>query len=740
MASGTLPPRETRKRKREILSILSLTFLFIIIAWFEFRVFFTSKDLPFEYSIFFFGLVNFNLVLLLWLFFLIFRNLFKAFVEQKRGVGGSSLRSRLSLSFFVFSSVPTILMFFVSVIYINTSFDKWFSEKMTDVMKGALEVTTHYYTQSKKQNFYAAHMIAQKVQYSGSKNDILFILRQQQQIYNLDSVEYYDDLVDERLLIMSADQAFPDVPRASIEFLEKGLKQKSEASTVHEYTRGNLIRAMVPVKGRKAVIVASSYVPLSLISNMNTIGSVYEDIKGTRSPIQNNLRSIYIIILVLMTLVILFCATWFGFYMAQHLSEALSELGKATKRVAQGNYQPVAVNFGETEVIDLAKNFNAMVTQLDVSQQEINLATKSLHETLARLDERSRYIEVVLSNVSTAVISLDKEDKITTINDRAARMFKIQTKDYVSRALKDVIGETYYRLYRQMFSSMSRYALNKMTRQMEFEMNASSFPALFTITKLTDDKNEELGKVISIDDLTDVLKSQKVEAWKEVARRIAHEIKNPLTPIKLSAQRLQKKFGQQINDEAFKACIDMIIQQTDEMKNLVNEFSDYARMPVLNKELHDLNQLVNQVSVFYKEAYKKIEFTLFLDKDLQPFLFDKEQLNRVLINLIENAAMALAERESPILSIETRVDAARQNVQLLVKDNGIGVPESNYSKLFEPYFSTKPTGSGLGLAIVSKVIEDHGGVVRACPNEPNGLSIIIELPYKLSLNDKDKNV
>lgn len=740
MASGELPKRETRKRKREIFSILALTFLFIIIAWFEFRVFFTSKDLPFEYSIFFFGLVNFNLVLLLWLFFLIFRNLFKAFVEQKRGVGGSSLRSRLSISFFLFSSVPTILMFFVSVIYINTSFDKWFSEKMTDVMKGALEVTTHFYSQSKKQNFYAAHMIAQKVQYTGSTNDILFVLRQQQQIYNLDAVEYYDDLVDERLLIMSGDHAFPDVPRASIEFLEKGLKQKAEASTVHEYTRGNLIRAMVPVKGRTAVVVASSYVPLSLISNMNTIGSVYEDIKGTRSPIQNNLRSIYIIILILMTLVILFCSTWFGFYMAQHLSEALSVLGKATKRVAQGNYEPVAVSFGETEVIDLAKNFNAMVSQLDASQQEINQATNSLQQTLARLDERSRYIEVVLSNVSTAVISLDKNDNITTINERAARMFRIKTQDYLGRALNAVIGETYYRLYRQMFSSMSRYELRKLTRQMDFEINGPGFPALFTISILTDDKNEEVGKVISIDDLTDVLKSQKVEAWKEVARRIAHEIKNPLTPIKLSAQRLQKKFGQQINDEAFKACIDMIIQQTDEMKNLVNEFSDYARMPVLNKELNDLNQLIHQVTVFYKEAYKKINFELKLDVQLSPFFFDKDQINRVLINLIENATMAVADRETQSIIISTKADSTRQIVQLMVSDNGIGVPEANYAKLFDPYFSTKPTGSGLGLAIVSKVIEDHGGVARACPNEPNGLSIVIELPYKLTINDKDRHV
>lgn len=730
---------ETKKRKRELVSILLLTLLFVALAWFEFRVFLTSQELPFVYSIFFFGLVNFNLALLLLLLFLIFRNLFKAFVERKRGVTGSSLKSRLVVTFFVFSSVPTLLMFFVSVIYINTSFDKWFSEKMTRVMKSALEVTQQFYTDTKRYNFHAADMIAKKLQYAGNKQDIRYILRQQQDVYKLDAVEYYEDVLEDRVMVMSGDQAIPEVPRASVEFLEKGLVAKLEGSSIQEFTKGNLIRTMVPIRGKDAVVVTSTYVPLSLLQRMNNIGLIYEELKGSSNPIQYPLKSIYIIILVLMTLVIMFIATWFGFYMAQHLSNALSQLSQATRRIAQGDYRQVEITHGETEVKSLAENFNKMARQLETSRKDVTDANENLRQTLARLDERSRYIEVVLSNVSTGVISLDKDDRITTINERAASLFKLKTEDYVGKELKEVIGEKYYRFYRQMFVNMAQYNIAKMTRQLEINLNDSSFPSLFTISRLIDDDGQEWGKVIGFDDLTDVLKSQKIEAWKEVARRIAHEIKNPLTPIKLSAQRLQKKFGQEIDDEAFKSCTEMIIQQTDAMKKLVNEFSEYARMPVLQREPNDVNQLINSVIMLYQEAYKNVGFVSNLDENIEAFLFDVEQMKRVFINLIENSIAAMDDQEKPVVQITTKVDIQRQVVKISVADNGPGVEDGKYAKLFEPYYSTKKGGSGLGLAIVSKVIEDHKGMIQACSNDGAGLRFNIELPYTITDN-KDQHV
>lgn len=721
--------KEQGKRKKETLIIFGLCFLFLFLAWFEFRVFNVSRDLPFEYSIFFFGLVNFNLILLLLLFFLIFRNLFKAFIEKRKGIVGSSLRSRLVFTFFIFSAVPTVLMFFVAVIYVNSSFDKWFSEKISDAMKSALEVTTHFYMDQKKNNFFAAHMIAQKMRTANSVQEIESILKQQRQVYRLDAAEYYSDLLEGRTLVMSGDQTIPEIPRATVEFLERGLKDKSEASTVHQHTKGNLVRAMVPVKGKGGVVIVSSYVPLGLLQKMDTIGSLYEDLKGSGNPIQLPLKSIYLVVLLLMALVILFCATWFGFYMAKHLSEALSILGLATRRIALGDYQPVKLVHAETEVLELAENFNTMVNQLDTSRKELNDANENLQTTLDRLDERSQYIQVVLSNVSTGVISLDNKDEITTINDRAAALFHANAKKYLGSNLKDIIGEKYYRLYRQMVLNMSQYGLAKMTRQLQMEINEASFPCLFTISRLQDGDGNDVGTVIGFDDLTDVFNAQKIEAWKEVARRIAHEIKNPLTPIKLSAQRLQRKFSDSITDEAFKACTDMIIQQADEMKRLVNEFSEYARLPQLQKHPNDINELIKNVSAIYGEGYKNVEFICDFDSKLTVFLFDNDQLKRVIINLVENALAALADAKSPKIVFTTKADSLRQTVSVIVADNGIGIGDGNFAKLFEPYYSTKPSGSGLGLAIVNKIIQDHGGIIQAFATEGGGLSFKIDLPY-----------
>lgn len=728
--------RETRKRKREVLSIFLLITFFVALAWFEYRIFLTSQALPFINSIFFFGLVNFNICLLLFLLFLIFRNLFKAFIEQKKGVAGSSLRSRLVITFFVFSAVPTILMFFVSVLYINSSFDKWFSEKITGVMKSALEVTQQFYSDTKKDNFHAADMIAKRLVTVDTSRNVLRVLKRQKNIYRMDAIEYYDDIGGDRLIVMSKDQTLPKVPVASADFLTPGIEDGEVGSSIQEFTGGNLIRTMVPVKGRKAVVITTRYVPLPLLEKMNNIGLVYEELRGSSRSIQNPLKSIYIIMLLLMTLVILFCATWFGFHMAQHLSRALAQLSEATRRIASGDYRPVEIDYGETEVKSLADNFNKMAEQLETSQNEVTDATESLKETLSQLDERSRYVEVILSNVSTAVISLDVNDRINTINESAVKIFQINPTDYIGKDLKEIIGEKYYRFYRQMYLNMAQYNIGKMTRQLEIDIKDVSFPSLFTISRLIDQNDSEWGRVIGFDDLTDVLKSQKIEAWKEVARRIAHEIKNPLTPIKLSAQRLQKKFGSNIDDDAFKACTDMIIQQTDMMKTLVNEFSEYARMPRLKKEPNNMNELIESIGSMYSQAYKNVEFKLQLDDQLQDFLFDIEQLKRAFINLVENSVVAMEETTDPKIELRSVLDERRQVVQLVLADNGPGVEASVLSKLFEPYYSTKPGGSGLGLAIVNKAIEDHRGVIRACPNPGGGLMFNIEMPYLLQENQQ----
>ncbi|MCB0377317.1 MAG: HAMP domain-containing protein, partial [Bdellovibrionales bacterium] len=463
-------------------------------------------------------------------------------------------------------------------------------------------------------------------------------------------------------------------------------------------------------------------------SKMNDVSLAYEEMKGSNA-LQYPLKSIYVIVLILMTLMILFCSAWFGLYMAKHLSSALETLGKATQKVAEGNYQRVEIDSGETEVKRLATNFNSMVEALDRSRKETMEANDSLKVTLKELDQRRRYMHVVLSNVNTGVISLDAQDRITMINDKAAKILSINPLEYINKSVDEVLDEKYFRLYRQMVLKMRTHRLNTVEKQILLDRGQSSVPSMLKVSTLAGENGEDLGRVVAFDDLSDVFQAQRAAAWKEVARRIAHEVKNPLTPIKLSAQRLQKKFSNDITDPAFTACTNMIIEQTDSLKYLINEFSQFARMPETRPRLSNLNDMAEKVLFLYEQAHRQIRFSGQFDNQIKAFYFDLEQIKRAVFNLVENAVNASSGNQSPEIRIETLLDPERGVVTLTIIDNGREVSEEEMERMFEPYYSKHPGGSGLGLTIVKKIIEDHNGYVRLAANQPQGLQVQIELPY-----------
>jgi two-component system nitrogen regulation sensor histidine kinase NtrY len=737
--AGRRLPTESRKRKRELAAVIVLGGLFLILTWVEFKLSAISQQLPFVHSIFFFGLVNFNIVLLLLLFFLIFRNVVKVFVERQGKVIGSSLKGKLIAAFVAFATVPTGLMFLVSVFYINSSFDKWFSVKMAGVLKNSLEVNQEYIFSAKKKNYHFAGEIARDFRPSRAPEDIARRLEALRERYSLDAVEYYPGLFGGRVLVVSKDESIPQIPPASLEFLRKGVALRSESSAIHHFGEGNLVRVIVPV-GKDATggaLVVSSFIPISLISKMDDISAAHEEFRNL-NPLQYPLKSIYLIVLVMMTLVILLCATWFGFYLARELAIPLQTLGKATKRVSQGDYRPVALVSGSAEINQLIANFNVMTASLDRSKKEVLEANRSLTETLERLDEHSRYVQVVLSNVTTGVISIDPGGTITTVNRHASQLLKIDPERWLGRPVRSVVNPEWYETFRGMLANIRERNATSLQREVLVEVDGSAVPMQMTLSILQDEKGSDIGKVLVFDDLTPLVNAQRAAAWTEVARRIAHEIKNPLTPIKLSAQRLEKKFGAQIRDPAFSSCITMIIRQTDDLKALVNEFSNFARLPQARPVSGSLNRAVAEALELFATAHREVAFSLEADPALPNFKFDPDQMKRVLINLLDNAVAAVLERaladgsppEKPAgkIAVRTQYDSSLKFVRVTVADNGIGIAEANRAQVFEPYFSTKENGSGLGLAIVRRIVEDHSGFIRAFPNEPAGTKVIVELP------------
>lgn len=725
---------ETKKRKREVFLALSVAALFLVLTVIEFRLASLSRDLPFEHSIFFFGLVNFNIALLLFLLFLIFRNVVKVFVENKGRVIGSTLKSKLIAAFVTFSFVPTVLMLLISLFYINSSFDKWFSVKVSSVLRSALEVNNEFHVAAKNKNYHFGHRIKQQIQ-GKTLSDIQKLLPTLAKTYSLDVVEFYPNLFSERILQVSNPTEMPQIPKVSLEFLKKGIVDDSESSTTHHFDEGNLVRVIVPVDFRsrgedvRGGLVVSSVFTISLLTKMDEIASVYEDFRD-QNPIASPIRTIYVIILILMTLVILAGATWFGFYLARQLATPLASLAQAAEEVAKGQYKPVQVISGSAEISQLVESFNHMTRGLEVSERE-------LKNTLNVIDEHNRYIEVILSNVSAGVVSIDSVGAVTTINRRAGELLEIEAEKYLGQNINQLLDSNYLGIFNELTRQIKAHGIRSLQKEIRVKVKTKSLLMRMTLTHMTDEKGTDLGLVIVFDDMTQMINAQRAAAWREVARRIAHEIKNPLTPIKLSAQRLEKKFGEQITDPAFQACTSTIISQVDDLKNLVNEFSQFARLPQVQTVEGSLNDVIQEAMILHRTAHRNIDFKFTPDVRLPSFDFDPEQIKRVIGNLLENSVHALESVGDGQVWIETLFDATLGIVKIKLRDNGAGISTEVRDRIFEPYFSTKQHGTGLGLAIVKRIIEDHNGFIRAFSNKPRGTEMVIELPVVKSQRLKE---
>ena len=719
-SDGQLSILEQKKRRREIIAIFLVSFFFVFLTWFEIKLFSTSQQLPFYHSIFFFGLVNFNIILLLLLFFLIFRNIVKVFVERRGKFFGSSLKAKLIAAFVAFSFIPTLLMFVISVFYINSSFDKWFSVKMVGVLKSSLEVQNVFYSSAKKKNYHYAHEVAEQIKPLIQNPERLrkSLIRLQKQLA-VDFVEYYPGLFGKRYLVASSDLDIGTIPAASLEFLQKGIKSNVEASTILQFGEGNLVRVIVPLGAGDSTgaVVVSSYIPMSLISRTNDVAAAYEEIRDI-NPLEYPLKSIYLIILFLMTFVILLAATWFGFYLAKQLSVPLVQLGRATRRVADGDYSPLQAASGSEEISTLIDSFNQMINDLQRSQS-------SLKESL-------QYNEIVLGNVSAGVISITQDGMVTTMNRHACQLLGLDPRMTIGKFLYELTEIEFFARFKELVHSMDANKTSSIQREMSIKIGEQGFPLLLNLSTLRNEQNEAIGKIVVFDDLTPILSAQRAAAWTEVARRIAHEVKNPLTPIRLAAERLRKKFGTQVQDPVFEECTTMIIHQVDDMKSLVNEFSNFARLPESKPVVGSVNQVLKEAVAIFQTSHPGIGFDVVLDEHAPMMKFDHDQIKRVFVNLIDNAISACYTEASPQISVSTSFEPKIKSLRISVADNGIGIPAADRARIFEPYYSTKETGTGLGLAIVKRIIEDHSGFIRALANSPRGTRILIELPVTLA--------
>lgn len=734
---SNLPPSELKKRKREWVIIVLSLLLIIVCTAAEIHLTRLSSEVPMGNNILIFGLINIITLLIILLIYLVFRNIAKMLMERRQNVIGARLRTKLVLAFVGLSLVPTMLLFFVSAGFINNSIQNWFNKQVETALDESMEVAQTYYKTSAANALYYGQQLSATIKEQKLINEenlprLKALIRQKQKEYNLGVVEVFSSQREELIRASNPKLPLGEFTNPSSEDINVALGGK-ELSRVNPVGKADLIRGIVPVFSNwnpddvVGVVVVNYYVPHSLVSKMKEISTSYQEFRQLKI-LKNPITTGYILTLFLITMVIVFLAVWFGVYLAKSLTIPIQELAEATRQVAEGNLDIHLGEQGNDEIGMLVASFNKMTEDLRNNQLALKQTNEEVIRSNQELEQRRRYMETVLKNVTAGVISVDKGGVLTTVNKSAERLLHITTTDVLGRNFREVLRSTHLDTVKGMLRDLVLGKQDTIRKQVTIPFRDGNLTLLINLTVLKDENDEFMGTVVVFDDLTQLIKAQRMAAWREVARRIAHEIKNPLTPIQLSAQRLRKRYLSRFGEDerVFDECTAMIIKSVDELKSLVDEFSNFARMPAAQPTPNNLNDIIREALTLYQEAHRSITFSFNGDDRIPLLMLDRDQMKRVLINLLDNAVAAI-DGEGTV-KVESSFNQELKMVTCVVADTGHGIAPEDRPRLFEPYFSTKKSGTGLGLAIVNSIISDHHGFIRVKNNEPTGTRFIIELP------------
>jgi two-component system, NtrC family, nitrogen regulation sensor histidine kinase NtrY len=689
-------------------------------------------------------LINLNIILLILLVFLVARNLIKLFYERRRKLLGSHLRFRLVTAFVAISLFPAILLFFIGVGFMTRSLENWVTSQVENTLEGALGVVNTFYAYLGDEALVHAHHVAEEIT--------------QSQVLNGERQQRLQGLVEEkrrmlhvgRLMVFSSEHTllanatsaeWPSHERRGVDtaLLDRALGNE-EVRQVRPLGKAEVVCSGVPIliKGQVVgAVIAEYFVPQSAAQQSAQVMHAFREymhLRILKHPIKTN----YVVTMTLVTLVAIFSAVWVGLFLAKKITVPLQRLAAGTREVAQGHWTHRIEGEAEDEIGTLVAAFNRMTGELQQSHHE--------------LDARRRYMEIILTNITAGVMSLDRHGFVTTMNRAAERLLGLRAREVIGKDYRAVFAFSEFHEVRKIARELLPEAAGaageggrESQGQLKLRRDGQPVSLFVTGTLLTDEHQEGIGVVYFFEDVTQIVRVERMEAWREVARRIAHEIKNPLTPIQLAAQRLQRRFAPQITDNAdvFNECVRSIAHEVDAIKKLVNEFSSFARLPTADHLAENLNVLIQEVIPVFVEAHRDIDFVSAPDLRLPSLELDREGIKRVVRNLLDNAVAACRmapHGQRQRITVSTRYLWSLGMVQLEVADTGCGIPSEEKDRLFEPYFSTKKEGTGLGLAIVATIVADHQAFIRVHDNDPQGSRFIIELPVRRKARRAPVNV
>ncbi|MEK6560815.1 MAG: ATP-binding protein [Nitrospirota bacterium] len=685
-------------------------------------------------NILIFTLFNINIILLVVLLLLLSRNVVKYIFDRQQNVLGNKFRTKLIAAFVGFSLIPSALLFIVASGLITNSINNWFNIQVEKSLRNSLDVAQSYYDKEKGDTLYTAEIIAKSLTLDGlHKPDLIKIIEDKKKEHRLSGIEVFDEKA--KLIGRSIDSklAKRGYSGASAELVQKGLRGEKLA-VVKTLESGDAVIGISPVylsptgAGDIAgTIIVVSHIKKSLVGKMVEITRLFEEYNqmvSLKRPIKNS----YILSFLIITLLIIFSAIWFGYYLAKNITTPIQSLAEATQAVAEGNLDVKVETSARDEIGVLINSFNRMTGDLKQSKSELEDAYSSLRDSSIEIEQRRAYMETVLENIATGVISIDKNGDITTFNRAAEKVLDIRKEDIKGKGFQEILNRIPPDAAKDIIRRIRGGGGTIKDEEIQFNMNNRSITLRLKMTTLYDADGNFSGNVVVFDDLSELIKAQRIAAWQEVAKGLAHEIKNPLTPIQLCTERLRKKHYERAEnyDKIFDDCTGTIINEVNALKMMLNEFSGFARMPVAKPSINDLNSIIKEVVLLYRNAHKDIVFTETLSDGLPEVNIDREQIKRVFINLLKNALEAINGNGQVIIT--TEYDSKNKNVIVELADNGTGVPPEDKDKIFIPYFSRKKSGTGLGLAIVNRIISDHNGRIMVSDNVPTGTKFVIELP------------
>lgn len=662
-----------------------------------------------------YALSSLNFIALIIFCFFFLRSILKLMRERRMSVLGAQIKTKLLIYFFVLSLLPIMAMAVFSFLFMNRALERWFSQIPENVIREARDIQRQSLAERSVKLNETANMLASVLSIGGLSSHDLNSLATAGNIAHIEVLDVNDRTlaVGEKPLTAeqkeSVDQTVEQV-RNRIAILPNG-------AVIAQMTNA---RRLLVVPDPQSEQVVNQMVE-------NSLGE-FDRLKQE----QITVRQVGLLTLGVLTFLLIFISSWLAFYIARGLTIPIKALAEGAGEIARGNLSHRVNVIAEDELDILVAAFNDMSSKLEANSTELR--------------NRRRYIETILESLPTGVISFDADDRVGTINRAALNILRLDDKDLIGAELSKLVSKENRPALERLLKRARRigHASEQTVLEVESADGTRTTEKGLNVALTATELPSEGGAVLVIEDLSELIAAQRASAWQEVARRMAHEIKNPLTPIQLSAERIAKRFsgsghakngsGKRIDDkgpigEVVEESTSTILREVNSLKAMVDEFSRFARLPDAKLTGGNLNETVEQAVASFEGRFADITIETELGANIPDTMIDIEQLKRVFVNLIENAAEAFAPEDSDKhVTVRTRHDVARDLLVAEVADNGKGIAPIDLQKLFQPYFSTKGRGTGLGLAIVRRIVSEHHGRIHAVANQPRGAKFIIELP------------